>query len=100
MGPQERLKFETDEIAVYSQVTSNVLLRELLSMVGEESSEQARLIMDAVSQTDSITQAAELLGLRNRTVQRTMKETRVLLGALLGLQTPAIAQDDDVIGVA
>lgn len=83
MEPSERKQFETGENEVYSQVTSSMLMKELLDTAEEEVGLGARQTLDAMAQTDTITQAAELLGVRPRRVHQIMKDAKLTLSSVL-----------------
>ena len=85
MDQDERKQMEAGAGEVYSQVTSSMLVHELLNTLEEEVGLEARQVLELVAQTETITQAAEILGMRPRRVHQTMRDARMVLSSVLGI---------------
>lgn len=100
MAPEERVQFQANADEVYSGVTSGMLMHELLDTLHAEVGAEARDVLAAVAQTDTITQAAELLGWRPKEVHKTLKHARYMLSCVLGIQAKELLVQRAVARVA
>ena len=90
LDPHERPQFETSIQEVYNPITSRIFLAEIIRVVREEVGPDALKVLAAVSETDTVVQAAAVLGMQSRMVHRILKNIRLVLGATLGLSPDAI----------
>jgi len=92
----ERKLFEASTDTVYSQVTSSMLMKELLDTVEDEMGQEARVVLDLYREFESGTEVARVLGRPVRKVRLIMGDIRGTLASHLGLNSPTTWGGDEL----